>query len=633
MIEEITVENFKSLKNQTSIELKSINIFCGANSSGKSSILQTILLITQSFSSRFNYDSVILNGNLLRLGSMKDILSRSPLKKEITLSLKLKNLYSKTYGNYSSIYYKYSFSTDKTKNQDDDYNPSITEILFNSIQEAKDPSGKSIKSNNSILCTRFSTTNEKTLSVNNYFSPSLTNSLKLYPDSEVSRVINNSLAPYSFEIRFNKSKNIFRLMVEDFKKDKYININSGNIDSIELSKEIYPVFMDKIDDLISLQNKEKIESIRKSKDLSSFIEKRLKKTNIIDKNKFWNDLLKHEISIFPNFSKFASERITPLKVIDFIEICNSLSEEKRERLANLLSNNKLQFENYWLNSSDYVYSDLQINSIDLSNTSGALTNYFNNSLKYLGPLRSEPQAVYSSIGQPDPKNVGLKGEFTAAALHLNKNNRIKYLKPNIIEDKIEFEPCESTLAFACQVWLKYLGVISEYSTKDKGKLGYELLVKIDPEDEWHDLTHVGVGVSQILPIVLLSLLSNEGDTLIFEQPELHLHPKIQSRLLDLFYALSESGRQCIIETHSEYFIHRLRLRIAQANDNRLNENSKIYFIDKEKESSLIKSININEYGSILKWPKDFFDQTDSEIERILIEASRKKKNKKEEAIK
>ncbi|WP_180828388.1 AAA family ATPase, partial [Vibrio parahaemolyticus] len=67
----------------------------------------------------------------------------------------------------------------------------------------------------------------------------------------------------------------------------------------------------------------------------------------------------------------------------------------------------------------------------------------------------------------------------------------------------------------------------------------------------------------VIPIVMQCLLSNKNDILIFEQPELHLHPKIQAKLCDLFIAMSLNGRQIIIETHSEYIINRLRYRIAQ----------------------------------------------------------------------
>ncbi|HCD9223053.1 TPA: DUF3696 domain-containing protein, partial [Klebsiella pneumoniae] len=150
------------------------------------------------------------------------------------------------------------------------------------------------------------------------------------------------------------------------------------------------------------------------------------------------------------------------------------------------------------------------------------------------------------------------------------------------------------------------------------------------DEEWQDLTHVGVGVSQVLPIVIMFLLSDEDDILIFEQPELHLHPQVQSRLCDLFIAIARAERQCIIETHSEYLINRLRLRIAQEIDETIKNDVSMFFINKEHGVSDFKMVEINKYGSVIDWPVDFFDQTDREIERILFEASLKRKKEKKQ---
>lgn len=182
----------------------------------------------------------------------------------------------------------------------------------------------------------------------------------------------------------------------------------------------------------------------------------------------------------------------------------------------------------------------------------------------------------------------------------------------------------------CSSDLSYLGVIQDFKTSDKGKLGYELNVKINKDEEWQDLTHVGVGVSQVLPIVIMFLLSDEDDILIFEQPELHLHPQVQSRLCDLFIAIARAERQCIIETHSEYLINRLRLRIAQEIDETIKNDVSMFFINKEHGVSDFKMVEINKYGSVIDWPVDFFDQTDREIERILFEASLKRKKEKKQ---
>ncbi|MNG05036.1 hypothetical protein D3C84_882080 [compost metagenome] len=72
-------------------------------------------------------------------------------------------------------------------------------------------------------------------------------------------------------------------------------------------------------------------------------------------------------------------------------------------------------------------------------------------------------------------------------------------------------------------------------------------------------------------------------------------------------------------------INRLRLRIAQSENTEISQNSSLYFISKENGLSNFVNVNINEYGAISEWPKDFFDQTDREIETIMMAAARKKK--------
>ena len=136
------------------------------------------------------------------------------------------------------------------------------------------------------------------------------------------------------------------------------------------------------------------------------------------------------------------------------------------------------------------------------------------------------------------------------------------------------------------------------------------------------------GVSQILPIVIMCLLAVPNDILIFEQPELHLHPKVQSRLCDFFIAISQRKVQCIVETHSEYLINRLRLRIAQSRSNEIQNSSSILFIEKSGGKSSFRPVDISEYGAITEWPDEFFDQTDIEVENILLEATKKKRESK-----
>ncbi len=158
-----------------------------------------------------------------------------------------------------------------------------------------------------------------------------------------------------------------------------------------------------------------------------------------------------------------------------------------------------------------------------------------------------------------------------------------------------------------------------------GKLGHELKVALANSEAKHDLTHVGVGVSQVIPILVICLLAEADSTLVFEQPELHLHPKVQTLLGDFFLSMALCNKQCIVETHSEYLIDRLRFRIAAAKGHDLTDQAKIYFVEKPGAASTFRQVEINEYGAITDWPEGFFDQSQQQAEEILKAAAMKRK--------
>ena len=85
-------------------------------------------------------------------------------------------------------------------------------------------------------------------------------------------------------------------------------------------------------------------------------------------------------------------------------------------------------------------------------------------------------------------------------------------------------------------------------------------------------------------------------------------------------------KQCIVETHSEYFIDRLRFRIAASSpESELNNLAKIYFVEKPAQNSSFREVAINEYGAIPDWPEGFFDQSQEQAEEILRAAAKKRK--------
>jgi predicted ATPase len=258
-----------------------------------------------------------------------------------------------------------------------------------------------------------------------------------------------------------------------------------------------------------------------------------------------------------------------------------------------------------------------------------LDKFFSTSIRYIGPLRDEPKSVYPLAATEDPSNVGLRGEYTAAVLDLHKDRRIKYIPAaNFEQPSIDNASFRSTLKGAVLDWLRYMGVAEGVETRDMGKLGHQLQIASSGSEEPRDLTHVGVGVSQVLPVLVACLLADDEATLVFEQPELHLHPRVQTLLADFFLSMALLGKQCIIETHSEYLINRLRFRMASATKGDLSSTIKTYFVEKKDGDSHFRKVDINQYGAILNWPEGFFDQSQREAENILRAAVTKKKQER-----
>ena len=161
--------------------------------------------------------------------------------------------------------------------------------------------------------------------------------------------------------------------------------------------------------------------------------------------------------------------------------------------------------------------------------------FFQQSIRYLGPLRDEPKPVYPLEALVNPTDVGYRGEHTAAVLDLHRYRIVGYIKSQDVNDLLAAKQVSAPLHAAVVDWLSYLGVAESVRTADLGKMGHQLQVKTDGRSKEHDLTNVGVGVSQLLPIIVLALLAPSPALLIFEQPELHLHPKVQARLVDFFF--------------------------------------------------------------------------------------------------
>jgi predicted ATPase len=176
-------------------------------------------------------------------------------------------------------------------------------------------------------------------------------------------------------------------------------------------------------------------------------------------------------------------------------------------------------------------------------------------------------------------------------------------------------------------WAKYLDIGESFSVFDEGRLGIQMQVKQEDVEGNLDLTSVGTGVSQLLPVIVMCVQAPIGSLLLIEQPELHLNPRVQQRLADFLLAIAQSGRHLIVETHSEYLISRLRRRVAEDPHDVLQDIIGIYFAKRVNGATTYDPVQTNKYGGIEEWPENFFDQATDEEHAILSAAVVKRRAK------
>jgi predicted ATPase len=236
---------------------------------------------------------------------------------------------------------------------------------------------------------------------------------------------------------------------------------------------------------------------------------------------------------------------------------------------------------------------------------------------YLGPLRDDPRVAYPLGHTVRALPVGEKGEFTAAYLRENRGVRLSFGRPDGSETS-------GTLASAVNQWCEYLGIADRIEVSTQGKLGHVLGLRVGGHER--DPTAIGVGASQLLPVVVLVLGAPEGSVVLLEQPELHLHPGVQSRLAD-FLARARRNIRIVVETHSEYLLTRFRLRIAEGELDP-NELAVLFATQQPDDDSEVlhtqfEHLTLDELGDFNRWPKDFFDSLDQDSVDLAQAVARK----------
>jgi hypothetical protein len=207
----------------------------------------------------------------------------------------------------------------------------------------------------------------------------------------------------------------------------------------------------------------------------------------------------------------------------------------------------------------------------------------------LGPFRKPPARLYIFTGTT-PQDVGYAG----------------HLLPDLLFRQPE-------LVASANEWLERLDIGYELLIRSLGKEMTDLFEvrlrdKRRKKDVLVGLSDVGFGISQILPLVVQSLASQD-QIITIEQPEVHIHPRLQADLGDLMIeAIKEPRRnQFIIETHSEHLALRLQRRVREK---KLSpKDISVVYVSRGLNGATVKPLQLDEEGDFMDdFPGGFFPE-------------------------
>ena len=222
-------------------------------------------------------------------------------------------------------------------------------------------------------------------------------------------------------------------------------------------------------------------------------------------------------------------------------------------------------------------------------------------VRYLGPLRSYPERLYKVPGV-NSYFSGLRGEFTHHRL---------YYQPGLVH--------------LVNKWFNRFEIPYKLEVRKIGDIAVSgehiALVLVDRTSETQvTLADVGFGINQILPVIVEGVdffTGSEGRVLCVEQPEIHLHPRLQANLADLMIAniTGDGEKQWIVETHSELLILRMQRRIRER---KLEPSDlSVLYVNPNAngtKGSTITQLRLDENGDFIDdWPDGFFEEDFGEL--------------------
>ena len=209
------------------------------------------------------------------------------------------------------------------------------------------------------------------------------------------------------------------------------------------------------------------------------------------------------------------------------------------------------------------------------------------------PVRSKPHRTY------DPARLDRDPEGDYVPMYLADLLRQQEEMWHALKERIE--------AFG-----KSAGLFDELSIRQLGRAGggdpFQIEVRKGDgrrKGAKRNLTDVGYGVSQVLPVVTELLRDKAARQFLLQQPEVHLHPSAQAALGTLFCKVAAGGRQLIVETHSDHLMDRVRMDVRDGTTGLKPEDVSLLYFERNGLDVCIHSLRFDRLGNVLDAPRGY----------------------------
>ncbi len=579
MLKSWSIQNFKPILDSGELKLAPVTVLAGRNSSGKSSLIQSILMIAQTLSEPLPEPALVLNDRIVQLGTMEDFLCQFSESRKLMIEFELsaEEENEKSHQKWThKVVVSFHIPNERAKDLPSNY---TSDAVLESLSMKSDYYG------------------------HNSFDSNLDEFSELFPDSpfeEIMEMAGDSTGPFTCTYEFEAKK----LPDEEFSNFMENIINSSRIDIKRSQRSNKPIYLG---EFISFSS---------STDFS-----------IYDFSENDHEILGDLSDVDLPWDTHSKKQPSPItsseeKVDDQIVEDENPKEENIAPRYLIDLNHFLPSDLSEVNFKNKKNLKINIKPFNIIDDALKITRFFTRQIRYLGPLRVNPKSAQSIV--PFSERLGEVGEdgmYAASAYYFNRLTKIVWFNPNIRQTQ------QGTLQEALNTWAIYLEVADQVQIESAGSIGMIWKVVLKKNQQARTLPNVGVGISQLLPILVMGLLAPKDTLLLIEQPELHLHPRVQARLGDFFMGLAKCGKQCLIETHSENLVSQLRYYIVEAGGQE-NSDCLIYFVDQDEQGAAkFEQVDISPQGNILNWPDGFFDETALQEGRITTASLRKRAKK------